>query len=307
MIDKRLSITFGLLLWVAVSLTAKAEIGKNTVATAEAAYQQYIAAIHRASKPDELPAFAHTSPLNKIKLADDRSEEKEIMAALKELTPHTVQLEGRVDLGNRSYLFFDGDPDKAAQAKEYFPVTAEMVKEEGHWRLRRQQSWHVKDGSPESMVIAKGAARIKRFQELVSAISQPIANHPVSGTMDGKPFRPKTVYFKPREGYFKLTFVDGKEEFSVYVRDPSSYAEVQKQTFVVNPLDGYECDLSPEEILLGPYGAKLQFGTVTHGVMPATISLAVRTPIAVNLNGVFFAQENEDTFSPDKEDVKNRK
>lgn len=281
---------------------ASAEISSPTAITQtpETAYLQYTTAIHKAVKPTDLPAFSHSSPLNKIKLADSRYEEKEIMNALKEMTPHSVKFEGKVEFGNHTYIFFEGDPELAAKNKEYFPVTVEMIKEEGKWKLRRQQSWHVKHGSDEEGIIPKGAARVKRFQELMSALTKPIPMQGVRGSIGNTTFHGTGAYFYPRDGYFKLTFTDGVKDFSVYIRESATLGDLQGRKYQITPLDGYQCDLLPDQEIFAPYCAKIEFGKVTkHGYLPGTISLAARVPQTVNLIGVFNAVESDDAMAPE--------
>jgi hypothetical protein len=300
-----LPILLFLLAWLIVPATAVVQTPANPAAeenAAQAAYLSYAAAIHSAQKAASLPQFAHTSPLNSIKLADTPAEEKEILDALKEMTPQTVALEGKIAFNDRLYFFFAGNPEQAVKKSEYFPVTVEMVKEDGMWRLRRQQSWHVKNGSDLSHFIPKGKERVRRFQDLLAALTTPVPQSKIAGTIEGKPFRPTEVYFLRRDGYFRLDFHDGNTRFGVYVRDPSSFAEVQNQHYKMDPLDGLECDYECGEAkaVFVPYCAKLSFGRLTNGLLPGTISLALRTPVPVNLQGLFVATEQQDGMSPDQ-------
>lgn len=304
MVNRRLAISLlvFLLAWLYTPATAEIQpFSSNDEGAAQAAYMNCIAAIHRATKADQLPTFSHSSPINKIKLVDTGYEEKEMLSALKDMTPHTVSLEGKSQLGDRLYFFYEGNPELAQKNKEYFPVTVEMVKEDGAWRLRRQQSWHVKNGSPEAAIIPKGKDRVRRFQDLAAALSRPIPQKMAYGTIAGKPFRVHEVEYNGRDGYFRLVFKDGDTKFGVYVREPVNFAELQNQHFTIDPLDGMECDLNPPKMILMPYCAKISFGQVNHDMLPGAISLSVRTPIEVNLQGVFFAHLEEDALTPDAE------
>jgi hypothetical protein len=271
------------------------------ISAPEAAYRDDIARIHKAMRADQLPSFAHSSPLNKIKLADSRYQEREVLSALKEMTPHNLKAEGKYEWNNRTVLFFEGDPELATKNSEYFPVIAEMVKEDGLWKLSRQQSWHVKSDSLEAQIIPKGQARVKRFEDLMSALKRPIpANQRVIGEVAGKPFKTTGVYFMPRDSYCKIMFADGRRQFSIYVREELSFADLQNRHILITPLDGYEADLMPETEMFGPICAKIDFGKVdAHGYIPGTISLAIRTPETVNLCGNFSVTETADCLTPD--------
>jgi hypothetical protein len=308
--QKRLGIILSTVFVCSLFSPSGAEISTHAGPVAgspEAAYMQYVGDIQRAQHADQMPAFAHSSPLNKIKLADSPDQEKEFVAGLKEMTPTSLKPEGKVEFGELTYLFYEGDPERSASAKEYFPVTAEMVKEDGKWKLRRQQSWHVKDGSMESQVIPRGQARLKRFQELMNALTATIPATPAKGDVAGKYFKPTIAYFYPRDGYFKLSFVQGEKEFSIYVREGCSLAELQGRHFVITPLDGYEADLMPEQEVFGPYCARIVFGKFNHGLIPGMISMAVRTPEPANLIGAFACAETADTLSPDEEETTKKK
>jgi hypothetical protein len=272
-----------------------------SVLTPEATYQECIATIHRAKTAEQLPTFAHTSPMNKLKMCDSKEEEKEMLDTLQEMTPKTIKAEGKIEFGDKLFLFFEGNPDKAAIAKEYFPVTVEMIKEDGKWAVRRQQSWHVKNGAPESEYILHGLPRVKRFEELLLTLKKPIPNQIARGTIGDMTFRANGAIFLPREGFFKLMFIDGRKQFSVYIREQvDSLAQLQGRSFTVTPLDGYQADLQPDHEVFMPICARLQFGKISHGFLPGSICMATKTPEPASLIGIFGAKESEDALSTQK-------
>jgi hypothetical protein len=299
---KMLALASAMLLPVTLQLPVSSEVAATaSAATPQAVYQECIAAIHRAKTADQLPAFAHTSPMNKLKMCDSKDEEKEMLETLQEMTPKSVKEEGKIEFGDKLYLFFEGNPEKAAAAKEYFPVTVEMVKDDGKWAVRRQQSWHVKNGAPESEYILHGLPRVKRFEELLLTLKRPIPNQIAKGNIGEMTFRANGAIFLPREGFFKLMFIDGRKQFSVYIREQvDSLAQLQGRTFTVTPLDGYQADLQPDHEVFMPICARLQFGKISHGFLPGSICMATKTPESASLIGVFGAKESEDALSTQK-------